>query len=89
MNCEKCTEEDKESTISEHGHGWVTLMGGFPYYDENKHYHDHDPNASTQGYICSNGHKWSISTYKPCCTCEYKWLSEYEKLTHGRITYYE
>lgn len=65
MKCEKCVAEGKRSTVTDHG-GITTCMGTHAYYDEDGEYHFHDPNGHSANFQCSNGHRWSVTTYPRC-----------------------
>lgn len=68
MKCPQCVEEGKKSTVYP-GYGTRTLIGNYPYYDEDGNYHDHDPNCSTYRYECSNKHIWSEISKQLTCWC--------------------
>ena len=70
MICPVCQEQNLKSRVTG-GPGMTTLMGYFPYYDEDGKYHDHDPNTTTTHYNCSNGHYFSISQKGTCPSCDY------------------
>lgn len=55
MICEKCKAAGKRSIVKIGG-GVSTAMCGHSYYDEDGHYHNHDPNHTTWSLRCSNGH---------------------------------
>lgn len=67
MKCPVCIKEGTTSTVQSLG-GTRTLMGWTSYYDEEGNPHDHDPNATSSDYRCSNGHGWSVSS-KGSCWC--------------------
>ena len=60
MKCKKCMEENRKSIIWV-GMSTTTLMGIPPsYFDEDGNLcTPPDPNKTTTGYRCSNGHEWS------------------------------
>lgn len=70
MRCPECVAEGERSRVTSHG-GMTTLMGHYPYYDEDGIYHNHDPNWTTSGYSCSRGHQFSRATLKECPNCTY------------------
>lgn len=57
MKCEKCVEQGLRSTIHI-GASTSTLIAVSSYYDEDGNYRLDDPNVTTTGYSCSNGHHW-------------------------------
>jgi len=71
MICPFCKEEGKKSHVHP-GVRSTTLIGFSTYYDEDGIYHIHDPNSSSQNFICSNKHRWNEVSYEPCPNCEYK-----------------
>jgi hypothetical protein len=68
MICEQCKADGKTSRVTE-SFGVTTMMYAPPFYDEQGHYHHHDPNSTTTRYSCSNGHRWEVTTRKPCPSC--------------------
>ena len=72
MFCKHCVEEGKTSTLRSEG-GSSTLMSPNTYYDEQGVYHCHDSNYMTEGWRCSNGHRWSKRIYRKC---ECGWTAE-------------
>ena len=68
MKCPECVKEGKRSRVFVGG-SFTTLMGFYPYYDDDGEYHSHDPNKKTTQFSCGNGHVWSKSHYTPCPTC--------------------
>jgi hypothetical protein len=69
MFCKECKAENKKSKVYV-GSQTTTLLGWFPYYDEDGEFHNHDPNTITTNYSCSNGHIWSEKTKSKCMTCK-------------------
>lgn len=67
MKCQECEAENKKSSVYP-GMSMSTSMGYHQYYDEDGRYHDHDPNFTTTGYRCSNGHEWK-EHYRSKCWC--------------------
>src|SRR3989338_2501178 len=55
--CPECKELGQKSTVCV-GSSSMTLMGSRPYYDEDGHYHNENPNLIMTDYRCSRGHKW-------------------------------
>ena len=49
------------------------MGGGEAYWDEDGVMHRHDPNQTTAGYRCSNGHEWVERTLSQCPApeCDY------------------
>lgn len=70
MKCPVCKKQKLKSKVFSR-RSKSTLMAGLPYYDENGKYHDHDPNITTTGYECSNGHVFEIKSRKKCMSCDY------------------
>lgn len=70
MKCIKCAGEGKTSRLNELGSS-TTCLGWGTYYDEAGKYHNHDPNRINTGYVCSNGHSFSILTKRKCPNCDY------------------
>lgn len=68
MKCPVCVSEGRRSTVQV-GISTATLMSGSTYYDEDGRYHNHDPNYTTTGYSCSNGHEWTGTSDAPKCWC--------------------
>ena len=68
MICPQCKAEDKKSRVWL-GHTMSTSAGYSSHYDEDGHYHSHDPNRSTTSYSCSNGHRWSEDSWPVCAAC--------------------
>ena len=68
MKCPECVAEGKKSRVTV-GMGYQTAMYCAPFYDEEGRFHNHDPNATTTGYTCSNGHRWQETT-RSRCWCE-------------------
>ncbi len=66
MKCPKCLEENTTSRIYMEMGGTVTCMGWMPYYDEEGRHHNHDPNSSTTGGTCSNGHQIVVTSLPKC-----------------------
>ena len=73
--CEECQRAGLRSTVTpllcE-----TTLMGWIPWYDEDGHRHEHDPNWNRRGFRCSNGHEWQVRWKAPCPTCGDSWWRE-------------
>lgn len=67
MICETCKAEGRTSRVFERGSS-TTLIYSVPWFDENGQRHDHNPNATTTGYDCSNGHRWAVKS-TPSCWC--------------------
>lgn len=66
MKCYQCGELGLESIVIPDGNAHRTLMGSEDYYDENGHFHSHDPNYSRAPFRCSRGHSWSLTEYGQC-----------------------
>ena len=66
MKCTYCQEEGLTSSVRSHGGSRTLLGGGGVSWDEEGEYHDHDPNATTMLYTCSNNHCWTVKAYQPC-----------------------
>jgi len=65
MKCPVCEKKGLKSTVYPCC-STATLLWNEPYYDEDGKYHDHDPNAVTTDYHCSNGHRWIEWHYYKC-----------------------
>ncbi len=70
MKCPFCVELKHKSRVYP-GMGATTLMGWSSYYDEDGQFHSHDPNVTTTGYRCSEGHTWQRESLSPCPSCLY------------------
>lgn len=57
MFCPDCVKEGKRSRVYPDLSS-VTLMHGVTFWDEGGRLHQHDPNITTTGYTCSEGHTW-------------------------------
>ncbi len=68
MKCPECVKQDKKSQVYP-GISTTTCMGWQTYYDEDGMFHSHDPNWTTTGYACSEGHEWTESKQHPCPNC--------------------
>jgi hypothetical protein len=69
MKCPECekTSTSSQSRVYTSGGGFMTLGGGgHPFYDEDGNYHCHDTNVTTQTYVCSNRHKFTIKSSGSC-----------------------
>lgn len=71
--CEECEKEGKKPERIYPGSTSVTDMGYAPYWDNEGNYHEHDPNVRVTGFSCSNEHRWTQNTDKPCPTCGNWW----------------
>jgi hypothetical protein len=73
MKCRECVKEGKTSRLYGGDSCFTTCMRTQHYYDESGTEHIHDPNGSTYTYSCSEGHRYSVTTYSPCpqITCEW------------------
>lgn len=69
MKCEQCIEGGKTSRVYSVGSTSTLMGGGGPYWDEDGVLHRHEPNVTTTGYQCSNGHSWYVRR-KPRCPAE-------------------
>ena len=76
--CSQCAKENKKSSVYI-GSSWSTLMNSTSFYDKEGRYHYHDPNITTTGYRCSNGHEWSIDTGGSQCTFKHDEQEEPEE----------
>lgn len=70
MICPECLKEGKKSRVFDKGAS-RTLMGSYPYCDEEGVYHDHDPNTYTYSYQCSLGHHFYESKKSQCPSCDF------------------
>lgn len=64
--CPVCQFQGLKSIVYQGG-CTATLLGWQPYYDEEGRYHSEDPNTTTCGYRCSNGHHFSTSCQRGQC----------------------
>jgi hypothetical protein len=60
MRCPKCVSAGLRSTVAV-GISTSTCIASSAYYDEDGRYHLDDPNTTTTGYSCSQGHNWHVS----------------------------
>ncbi len=70
MKCPECVKQGLTSRVYIES-GTTTCLGWSPYYDENGRYHSHDPNMTTTGYRCSNGHVFSQRAGSRCSNCDW------------------
>jgi hypothetical protein len=70
MKCKECEKEGKKSFVMP-GLTMSTSAYYQPYYDEDGKYHNHDGNAVTTSYYCSNDHHWHASQKKTCPNCDW------------------
>jgi hypothetical protein len=71
MICQKCKAEGKKSRVNVPMGGFSTCMAWQNYYDEDGKYHHHDPNSHSSTYSCSEGHRWHVTTYSQCFSCDF------------------
>ena len=76
MKCPECVKKGLKSQINLISVP-VYCMAHSPYYDEEGHFHSHNPNGQGFLYRCSNGHEWGPGPV-PCPTCGTGW-KEYER----------
>ena len=70
MICAECKAEGRTSKVYP-GSSRVTCAMYSSYYDEEGKRHHHDKNERTTGYLCSNGHNWTVkSTPEWPCGCD-------------------
>ena len=79
MKCPVCVENDQISKVWSIGQ-MTTLMSCHPYYDEDGVYHSHDQNKVARGYLCSNNHRWSVTSVAECPNCDFGKNSEKIKI---------
>ena len=70
MKCLTCVSEGKQSRLTVHP-GMTTLIYAAPYYDEDGEYHNHDPNITSYGWNCSEGHSGNGSRRERCPGCDW------------------
>ena len=72
MICPVCWWKGMKSKVYTSA-SFVTCMGWQSYYDEDGHYHSHDPNRASFGANCSQGHRWHIDQVHGCSAagCDY------------------
>lgn len=75
MKCPTCVAEGELSEVEDRG-GARTLMGFFPFFDDQGRRHSHDPNTTSHDYRCSRGHSWKEEEQTPCPVCgpSDKWI---------------
>lgn len=84
MICQKCKEQGLKSRVTG-GVGSITCVYYAPYYDEEGVYHSHDGNRASASYQCSNGHRWSQSSYGFCPAPGCDWNNDRQE----NITWHE
>ena len=67
MKCPVCIKQDLKSKLYGGDSCFITAMSGGEFYDEGGVSHRHDPNTSSYGYRCSNGHSFIIKRRIGCC----------------------
>lgn len=72
MKCPVCEPKGQASRVYPDGYGATTAMMGETFWDEKGVYHDHDPNSSTEGYRCSLGHRWWVTSQPSCSAGDYE-----------------
>jgi hypothetical protein len=75
MICAKCKEMGLKSQVNS-GSTLTTLMGTFPFYDEDGVYHDHDFNTISTDYRCTNNHNFTKSYRKSCPSPDCEWNND-------------
>ena len=78
MICPVCKEAGLKSTVTEGGTS-ETLVGYFPFYDEEGKHHDHNDNCRITSFKCSRGHRFS---HRPQRTCWCGWKGKEECFCH-------
>lgn len=68
VRCPECVEAGERSTVTV-GPRSSTLMAGWAFFDEEGHFHDHDPNKVTVTFSCSRGHRWVMESRQECPSC--------------------
>lgn len=71
MKCPKCVEAGMPGVLHRAPGGISTALGSGTYYDEDGHFHRHDPNWSMQDYWCEHGHGFAVSARSKCPSCDY------------------
>ena len=66
MKCPVCVIVGKKSMVYLVPGGTITAVYYPPFWDEDGREHNHDANARTSGYSCTNGHKWTETTHGSC-----------------------
>lgn len=66
MKCSECQEAGQTSKVYSDGATRTLMGGGGPFWDEEGVRHSHEPNITTSGYHCSNGHRWT-HRWLPAC----------------------
>lgn len=82
MKCPFCKEKKLKSKVY-FEHGSMTLLFCPPYFDEHGRHHEHDVNALTDHYACSNGHKWHEKYYRKCPSCKFNSDKERQIVVSG------
>lgn len=64
----KCPDCEKLGLTSEAYPGHCTRTAAYcqPFYDSDGMLHDHDTNATTMVYTCSNDHEWVVNSTGKC-----------------------
>jgi hypothetical protein len=69
VKCSECQKRRERRYIYIEGSS-VTNMAIDEYYDEDGHFHRHDPNTILTKYSGSKGRSWSDKYQHECSTCE-------------------
>lgn len=85
--CPLCKKHGKKSTITMDGYSTSTLLASQGRYDEKGNYHHEDPNTTSTGGMCSNGHNIGISTCRGKTTVRAWKEKSKEDLDKNLITY--
>lgn len=80
VQCDKCTIEGWRSRVYLGG-TFRTAVGVDQYYDEDGKLHVHDGNANSQSFACSNGHSWTVTSYRKCWC---GWISKMAAMSSSR-----
>lgn len=65
--CGECKAEWKRSMVTPEVPN-RTRVDWKPFYDEDGHLHQHDPNVTVTHFTCSQGHHWNDEA-KGKCAC--------------------
>ncbi len=75
MKCKECEKLNMRSTLTPGPQVKVAQGVHVQFYDEDGHYHYHDPQVFEQSFDCSKGHKTVLTQKNGCPTCGEQWRS--------------
>ena len=70
MNCPACTARNLTTQVFSAGRTFTDLapVASGP---EDGPLHFHDPNSTTEGFECINGHRFSVQSFIRCVRCDH------------------